>query len=202
MTGKLRALRRQIALWFTVDGLNRLLLTALGIIGLDLAIDWYFRMDKAQRGIMLLLALMLLVWVAWRYLVRPLIARRNLTDEALCLEVEQRDKGLSEALISALEFSRADWSQKPNVAMGMVKATIAEGATASESISINGIIRKQRFWWNALGLVVLIGISVAVAVASVSNKTMSTWLNRNVLLGNAVWPEDFYLMCKEPKVNG
>ena len=192
LTGKLRALRRQIALWFTVDGLNRLLLTALGIIGLDLAIDWYFRMDKAQRGIMLLLALMLLVWVAWRYLVRPLIARRNLTDEALCLEVEQRDKGLSEALISALEFSRADWSQKPNVAMGMVKATIAEGATASESISINGIIRKQRFWWNALGLVVLIGISVAVAVACVSNKTMSTWLNRNVLLGNAVWPEDFY----------
>jgi|MDTC01.1.fsa_nt_gb hypothetical protein len=192
LTGKLRALRRQIALWFTVDGLNRLLLTALGIIGLDLAIDWYFRMDKAQRGIMLLLALMLLVWVAWRYLVRPLIARRKLTDEALCLEVEQRDRGLSEALISALEFSRADWSQKPNVAMGMVKATIAEGAAASESISINGIIRKQRFWWNALGLVVLIGISVAVAVACVSNKTMSTWLNRNVLLGNAVWPEDFY----------
>ena len=117
LTEKLRSLRRQIALWFTVDGLNRLLITALGLIGLDLAIDWYFRMDKAQRGIMLVLMLGALVWVAWRYLVRPLMARSKLTDEALCLEVEQRDKSLSEALISALEFSRTDWSQQPNVAM-------------------------------------------------------------------------------------
>ena len=192
LTEKLRSLRRQIALWFTVDGLNRLLITALGLIGLDLAIDWYFRMDKAQRGIMLVLMLGALVWVAWRYLVRPLMARSKLTDEALCLEVEQRDKSLSEALISALEFSRTDWSQQPNVAMGMVKATIAQGAAASESISINGIIRKERFWWNAFLLALLLIASGVLAVACLSNKTMSTWLNRNVLLGSAEWPQDFY----------
>ena len=118
LTDKLGRLRRRVTLWFTVDGLIRVIGVAFALIALDLLIDWFFRMDRAQRGIMLVIMIGVLLWVAWRHLVRPLKAK--LTDEALCLEMEKHGE-YSEELISALEFSRTDWSKQPNVAPGLVK---------------------------------------------------------------------------------
>ena len=189
LTDKLASLRRRVALWFTVDGLIRVLGAAFALIAVDLLIDWFFRMDKAQRGIMLVFMIGVLLWVAWRYLVRPL--RAKLTDEALCLEMEKHGE-YSEELISALEFSRTDWSQQPNVAPGLVKEAIAKGLAASESLSLDGVLRHSRFVSNLCLLAVLLIGGVVLGVACVKTNTMSTWLNRNVLLGNAAWPQDYY----------
>lgn len=87
-------------------------------------------MDLAQRGIMLVLMAATLLWAIWRHLIVPLRSRPS--DEALCLEMEKHGDR-SEALISALEFSRTDWSRHPNVAPGLVKKTIAQGTAAGEA---------------------------------------------------------------------
>ncbi len=189
LSGTLGRLRRRVALWFAVDGLNRLLSTAICLVGLDLAIDWYFRMDQAQRGIMLVLMLGVLLWVAWRYLVKPL--KTKLTDEALCLEMEKHGD-YSEELISALEFSRTDWSQHPNVAGGLVKQTIARGLETGDRLSLDGILRQGRLRANAVLFTVLLLGASGLALACFKTPTMSIWLNRNVFLGNAAWPQDFY----------
>jgi hypothetical protein len=188
-TDKLQSLRRRVALWFTVDGLKRLLLAAAGLIAFDLLIDWYFRMDRAQRGIMLVLTVAVLCWVAWRYLIKPL--KTKLTDEALVLEMEKHGQ-FSEELITALEFSRTDWSQQPNVASGLVRQTIDRGMAAGKNVSIDGILRQGKFWTNTFLLALLLLGGLALGVACVKTKTMSTWFNRNVMLGNAAWPQDFY----------
>lgn len=190
LTSKLRSLRRRVALWFTVDGLNRLMIALLAFVGVDLAIDWTFRMDRAQRGIMLALAALVLLWVLWRYLLKPLFTK--ISDEALCLEIEKHG-GQSEALITALEFSREDWSKHPNVAPGLVREAIAKGLAAGDAAPVSGVLRQGRFWGNVLVLAVLVLVSVGLGVACTKTKVMGTWFNRNVLLGNAAWPQDFYL---------
>ncbi|MEN9022550.1 MAG: hypothetical protein ABF370_18805 [Verrucomicrobiales bacterium] len=189
LTDKLGRLRRRVTLWFTVDGLIRVIGVAFALIALDLLIDWFFRMDRAQRGIMLVIMIGVLLWVAWRHLVRPLKAK--LTDEALCLEMEKHGE-YSEELISALEFSHTDWSKQPNVAPGLVKESIAKGLAVSEELSLDGVLRHGRFVTNLCFLAVLLLGSVVLGVACVKTNTMSTWLNRNVLLGNAAWPQDYY----------
>ena len=189
LSGKLRRLRRRLALWFAVDGVNRLLAATMGLAGFDLALDWYFRMDRPQRGIMLLLMVVLLCGIAWRFLVKPLKTR--LTDEALCLEMEKHGQ-YGEELISALEFSRTDWSRQPNVAPGLVRRTIDQGMAAGNKVRIANILRQGRFRLNALLFVALLSLSTAFGVACVKTGTLSTWLNRNVMLGYASWPQDFY----------
>ena len=67
LTDKLGRLRRRVTLWFTVDGLIRVIGVAFALIALDLLIDWFFRMDRAQRGIMLVIMIGVLLWVAWGY---------------------------------------------------------------------------------------------------------------------------------------
>lgn len=190
LTRKLRGLRRRLLRWIVVDGLSRVLLVTLAVVAVDLAIDWHLRMDRAQRAIMLLLGSGAIAYTAWRYLLRPLMTR--LSDESLCLEIEARHQGLSEKLISALEFARIDWSRHPDVAPGMVRATIEEGAAASEDVDLSRVLRESRFRANMVLLTLLLFLALGAAFASSTHATMQTWFQRNVLLGDASWPQDFH----------
>ncbi len=189
-TDKLKRLRRRVVLWFTVASLIRVLATGFVLVAFDLAIDWYFRMDLAQRGIMLVLMAATLLWAIWRHLIVPLRSRPS--DEALCLEMEKHGDR-SEALISALEFSRTDWSRHPNVAPGLVRKTIAQGTAAGEALPLTNVLRQSRFRINSLILLALLAAAVGFTAACVHTATFRTWANRNLFLGNAAWPQDFYL---------
>src|SRR5919108_4855907 len=90
VVARLAALRRQVAAWFWVDGLSRVLWLVLGLCAADLALDWLFRMDRAQRLVMLALMAAAVGWLVYRRLVRPLSA--PLSDDALALQGEAGDK--------------------------------------------------------------------------------------------------------------
>src|SRR5262245_17785560 len=105
VASRLWRLRQAIAAFFAVDGCVHVLAWLIGIALLDLALDFTFRLDHAQRAILLVLAIGALIVVAWRKLVRPLAAATS--DDALCLAVERRHPQLGESLISAVQFSRA-----------------------------------------------------------------------------------------------
>ena len=102
----LQSLRSKINTWFLTDGFSRLLLTLVVIIAVDVLIDWQFNLDRPQRIAMLMLAMIPLTLVSFRYLLKPWLAR--LSDEALCLEVEHRNKQLGESLISAFQLARSE----------------------------------------------------------------------------------------------
>ena len=130
---KLRRLRWWIATWLLVDGLLLVLACLLLITGIDLLIDWLFHMDRAQRLIMLGLALAMLATVFYRRVIRPLFHR--LSDDALCLEIEARHKRLGQSLISAVQFSRMDQIDRRGFSSAMVQATIDHGMQAGLQVA-------------------------------------------------------------------
>src|SRR4030095_8856481 len=83
---RLATLRRQIATWFWVDGASRVLWLVLPLIAADLVLDWLVHLDKAQRLVMLGLALAAIGYLAYRRLARPLSV--SMSDDALALQVE------------------------------------------------------------------------------------------------------------------
>src|SRR6185295_2757453 len=84
VSARLDRLRSQVTAWFWVDGLSRVLWLAIGLAAADLVLDWLFRMDRAQRAVMLVLMAGGLGWLAQRRLFRPLSA--TMSDDALALE--------------------------------------------------------------------------------------------------------------------
>ncbi len=190
---KLRQLRRGVTRWFLVDGVNRILLAIVGLCVASFLIDRFFRMDRAQRGVMLGLMIFLAVWVAWRYLLKPLAAR--VSEDALCLELERQNPKAAEKMISALEFSRMDWSKHENVSMDMVERTIREGEQIGRRMHTGTVLFGEKFAGNVflLGLLaVIVGGTVSWGMAK-PDSMIATWFDRNVMLGNAQWPQDHIL---------
>ncbi|MCE9544600.1 MAG: hypothetical protein K8T25_03655 [Planctomycetia bacterium] len=188
---KLHLLRRRIAAWFVIDGVSRLLACLVLLVGFDLAIDWTFSMDRPQRVVMLVLVLIVLGVVAYRRLVRPL--GQSLSDDALCLLVERQQGQLQEQLISALQLSRGGGWEQQGVSPTFVAATIQGGAKAAESMPFESVLRRRPLLFSMALALAMGGALLGIAVATVRTETMAIWFQRNVLLTNRPWPQDFYL---------
>ena len=48
IAGRLHSLRRQVQVWFWIDGLGRVLLGALLIFAVDLFLDWQLRLPQTM----------------------------------------------------------------------------------------------------------------------------------------------------------
>ena len=186
----LRSLRGKLTTWFVVEGLSRLLLCLLVVIALDVWIDWQFNLDRAQRVAMLLLALVPLAWIAYRYLWKPWLSQ--LSDDALCLEVERRNKQLGEGLISAVQFARAkeQTGQNPevqHVSSDMVDETIRQGIAGAKDVPFESILDQTKFRWNGVMLAIC-SVMMVLGMASLAfSSSMQTWFARNVLLQDKEW---------------
>ncbi|MFT5854415.1 MAG: hypothetical protein ACI8XO_001659, partial [Verrucomicrobiales bacterium] len=190
IASNLRVLRRKIFQWFFVDGANRVLLALIGLCALSFGIDRLARMDRPQRGVMLVLGLGFLAWVAWKKLVRPLFSK--LSDDALILEVEKQTPEAREELITALEFSRMDWSRHPNVSKGMVVSAIEQGSQAGRDLNFSKVVRGGKFLTNLVLMLLLGAIVLGGVIMIPQNNSLNIWFNRNILLGNAQWPQDYF----------
>jgi len=138
----LRRLRSRLARWFWVDGLTRASWTAIGIACFDIGLDRWLKLDRSQRAIMLLLAIGVLGFVVWRHLVRPLLVR--LSDDALCLEVELRQRELGQKLISALQLARDDNWQARGISPQLAEAVIQSGLDAAAGANWSGVLDQRR----------------------------------------------------------
>lgn len=196
---RLGTLRRQIVTWFIVDGLGRVLLLALVLAAVDLGLDWLFRMDVSQRGIMLVLMVAALVGTAYWRLVRPFAQMPS--DDALCLSVENRHKSLGQSLISAVQFSREGDYESRGVSQSLVQATIETGVAAAGQVDFGAVLDAARFRLNALLLFIALALvgAVGAGVAYETTGPLAIWFNRNILLGDRVWPQRTYLEVQNVK---
>lgn len=178
-------LRRQINLWFLVEGLSRFAACVLLMFLLDVYVDWQFNLDRAQRISMLVLVAIPILWVSYRYLFQPWLAR--LSDDALCLEVEKRNKQLGESLINAIQLSRATGTEIKHASSKMVNAAILQGVESANQIEFTKIVDRRRLRWNALLLAVC---SLGIAGGAISvwvTSELQTWFKRNILLQDDNW---------------
>ncbi|MCP4846922.1 MAG: hypothetical protein GY899_03125 [Verrucomicrobiaceae bacterium] len=188
---KIGAMRRLVQRFFLVSGLNRFLVWLFGIVAVDYWLDSSFRMDWSQRLITLLLGSAVLSYTLWKYLLAPLFSR--ISDDALLLQAEKSGKEFKESLISALEFSRMKIGEDENVSQGMVKKTIEMGERASDGISFDKVFRLARLRMHLVALVVLLITFAGLCAGSILTKPLGIWFNRNVMLGNEQWPQDYFL---------
>ncbi len=186
VTRKLGALRRAVAMWFAVDGGARLAWLAVGLVTLSLGVDRYFRMDRAQRLIVLLAMVGLVGWGIWRWLVRPL--RSLPDDEKLAERVQRRYPQLDDALITALQFGRPGAGYSPSASPSLVEAAVRQGAARAEPLDFTGVLDRRKLKRNGVRLAV--ALLVMLAMGLVMPGTMSLWAQRNLLLAEVAWPQD------------
>jgi len=183
---RLAALRRRIITWFLIDGAGRLCSMILAIALLDFLIDRMLRMDVPQRAIMLVLITAAVLYLFWRWLVRPFLHRPG--DDALVLKVEDRHGELGQSLISSVQFSRLASTEHQGVSAAMVQATIDHGVKSAEQIRFSDALNNRRLFLNLLMLALAVtGIGLCGAAVA-TTQTGATWFQRNILLQDTPWP--------------
>ena len=187
---RLEELRNRLKTWFLVEGTARIGVWVVGIVICDLLLDRMFEMDTTQRTVMLVLMASLLGWVVYRWLLRPLT--HGPTDDALCLEVEATHERLGESLISAVQFARCPPRQESGASLDLVEATIRQGASLAQEVDFSEVLNAARFRRNLLLMGVATAALVAIVLAVVFTDTWAIWFNRNVMLGNRIWPQRVY----------
>ena len=192
IAGRLQGLRRQLWQWVAVRGLGRWLLIVLAMVVGSILIDRVFRMDFSQRLILLIVIVgVALVTLWWRVIV-PMSRRPS--DDALIYEIEKRHGALDEQLISSVQLDRQRGSfESSGTSRELAEATISTGLKQAESIDFDGVLDTRGFLRN---LILLGGGVAAVAllgIAILSTSFFSTWFNRNVMLGDAQWPQGTHL---------
>ncbi|HEX5103281.1 MAG TPA: hypothetical protein VFV87_05695, partial [Pirellulaceae bacterium] len=200
VVARLHALRTQIAAWFWVDGLVRVLWMALALLGIDLAIDWFFRLDKPQRIVMLFLIAGVIGWRIYRRLIRPLSA--SMSDEALALSVEAGNKQLGQSMISALQLAQMEDAESRGMSPALVAQTVRHGTAAAEKVSFSNILDGREFRLNAVLLVLALGVFGLIGYGVATTETVSIWFNRNILLGYKTWPQKTYLVIERVGEDG
>ncbi len=185
-TRRIHGLRSRMRRWLSVRGLARLLWIVLAILLLDMLLDRWFRMDLAQRGIMLVLIAATAAWMAWRYLVRPL--SQGITDDALVLEVEKKNPQMAQSVISGFQLLRNERSGQAAVSGELATETIRQGMEQAEQVDFSGVLNRAA---GRKYLVMLVTAALAfagIAVGVAGNDFLKTWFRRNLLLSADEWP--------------
>jgi hypothetical protein len=194
VTRQLARLRGRLTTWLWLYGLSRLLWFALALFALDLALDWFFRMDRPQRGVMLALLLGLLALAVYRKLFLPLSA--SASDDALCLQVEAKNRGLAQSVISALQLSRMEDVESRGMSPVMVGQTIRSGAEAAEQVDFRNVLDEREFRFNGVLAVIAVAAVLAIGIGAARNDFLGTWASRNLLLSQRTWPQQTYLIVQ------
>ena len=190
---KLQGLRLRLTGWIVVDGLVWLCAAVLLFAGLDMALDRFFKMDFAQRAIMLCLIVAGLLAIAFWRLFRPLLVSPS--NDALILQVEKNNPELRENLISSVQLSRAQNVQGKGMSDQLVQSTVEAGVQRAGDISFGTALDRQRGGVNLILLLVLVAGLAGIGIGIQSgNEFLQTWFSRNVLLQNQQWPQNTYLV--------
>ena len=188
---RLGRLRRKLLSWIIVHGLGRWLIVLFGILLVDMLLDRVFKMDFAQRMIMLVvIAVCGIALFVWR-IILPLLHRPN--DESLIYEIENKYPDLNESLISSFQLSREKNLVASGVSQELANATIRRGIEQTEKLDFGRALdgSKNLTNWLILGMGLLLFGFLVVGVNQTS--FLKTWFNRNILLQSDQWPQATYL---------
>ncbi len=200
MLQRLSSVRRGIAVRCWVYGLMRVAWLILALGAADLALDWLFRLDRAQRTVLLGGAVCVIAWSVFRWLLQPL--RTPTSDDALVLQLEHAHPRLHQALITSLQLARLENGRQHGMSPALVQRAIASGAKAAEEISVRSILDQRRFAINTVLLVLAAACFGGIVLALPFSPKLRTWFSRNMLLTSATWPQQSYLTIERAGTDG
>jgi hypothetical protein len=191
ITERLSRLRGQIRRWVLVYGLGRWLWLMLGIAAVDMLLDRMFKMDFAQRLIVLVLILAVGATLLLLRIIKPLF--KPLSDDALILQVEHRNPDLQQSVISGYQLARDSRLEAKGVSMDLAQATIKSGVERASKVDFATVLdaTKGQLNWLLLGAAALAIGGIVLGV--MQTDFMRTWFRRNLLLSNDQWPQATYL---------
>ncbi len=191
IASQLRGLRWKLRNWILVRGLGRWLVIALAILGADMGLDRFFKMDFAQRLIMLcVMAVAIVVIFVWR-VAKPLMSKAG--DDALLLEIETKHPELNESLISGVQLARQVDFESRGVSTELAQATILRGVENAKKLEFGQALNRPQYSRNLLLLTAGCVVTLLLFVGIFQTAFLHTWFNRNLLLLGDPWPQRTYL---------
>lgn len=189
---RLGELRRRIRRWIFVAGFSRWTWLVIGLALADLPLDRFFRMDLAQRAILLGIASLLAgSWLVWRVL-RPLTFR--VSDDALLLQIEARHRALQQQSISAYQLARETDFERRGMSTQLAHATIDSGLKRAAQVDFSSVLNRTHGTRNWLLLLFGWAALAGLAAGIWQTDLLRTWFRRNVLLTHDEWPRDTHLL--------
>ncbi|MGB2823787.1 MAG: hypothetical protein WBF17_22605, partial [Phycisphaerae bacterium] len=190
--GKLSGLRLAISARLALEGLAWTLSALVALVFVTLAFDYFLRLERPLRALIMLLAAGGVLAVFWRHLVVPL--RVPMDAPALALLVEGRFRQLGDRLISAIQFSRSADIEALGVSTAMIARTAAEANDLAGPLRFKDVVERRGIFrtWAVAGcaLVLLVGFGVW------RGDILSRWFSRNVLFAETPWPQETYLSVR------
>lgn len=188
---KLLQMRGQLTRWLLVHGVGRWLMVALAVLAIDILFDRVFKMDFAQRLVMLVvMAIVVGVYFAWR-VIKPLWSRPN--DEALIYEVEQKHPQLNESLISSVQLAQQTDLESMGMSTSLAEATIKSGFEKAAGLDFRGALDLSQHFKNWMLLLAGLAAFGLLGAGVANTEFLRTWFNRNILLLDDQWPQATYL---------
>jgi len=175
---KLRRLRATVRLGSAAAVVATLLLWALAGA---FALDYWLRMGRFERGIVLGAWVALAAWAVARWLVPALLARESDVDLALLVE---RQQGLSSDLVAAIQF--AEPARRQYGSDDLREAVVECTAEASGSLDFLEGFSRQRLTRRAGVLAVTVALLVLPAALFAGHS--GAFLRRMFLLSRAHYP--------------
>ncbi|MCH2178930.1 MAG: hypothetical protein MK106_09005 [Mariniblastus sp.] len=191
ISARLSQLRSQLTRWLLVDGISHWVAVILCVLVVDMGLDRLFKMDFAQRLIMLgVMVAFASVYLVYR-VIRPLSNRPG--DDALLYEVEAKNLTLKESLLTGAQLARQDDLESLGASRALADATIQHSIAKAAEIDFATTLNQTRYR-NNLVLLCVGGLLVAFMAITVNqNGFMKTWFHRNILLLEDQWPQATYL---------
>jgi hypothetical protein len=193
---RLTALRRRLRLVAAVRGTGLLLTVVLATAIVAGLLDWHWHLPALVRAVTLVATLAGGIFVAYRYLYRPLSAPSD--DLSLALRVEENYPGLNDALASTVQFlERGSPSDASSAVLEReaVKRTLGQmmGCDFGKVVNKRGLI-----WASALGGVFTL---VALTLMMLSPALAGTaFLRLANPFGDIDWPKTTQLEIEPPRL--
>ncbi|RKY28822.1 MAG: hypothetical protein DRP79_01915, partial [Planctomycetota bacterium] len=197
--GKLAGLKSKAKLLFLIEGLSIAVLTLCAAVLVTLGLDYLLRGPALFRLVINLIALGILGYCVYRFLVYPLMVRMTDDDMALC--VEKGYPGLKDSLISSLQLGRKYDPSDTFNSSAMVRALVAQTEQAAGKMNFNRVVGFSRGSIGYCAGAILALLVVVGSFASV-DKMPEMFLNRIVLLGDEPYPEPWSLKVKGVEEGG
>ena len=159
---RISRLRGQVRRLLAAHGLSLVVAVAVSLAVVSGLLDWLFHLDSIVRTLLLISIAGALAYIAYRWILRPLVQRFD--DLAIAMRIEKRWPGLRDRLTSTVQFLRLDPNDQRYGSAELREATVRKALEETSRIDFREVVEKRPIY-QAVGLAAgAIGIAVLFAL--------------------------------------
>lgn len=194
LESRISALRNQVRRLLVFHGLSWMVAAVVPLVIVACLADWLFHLDVFVRLSLLLTALGVLLWVGYRYVLRPLVVR--FADLDIALKIERRWPGLEDRLASTVQFLRLSGNDERYGSPALREATVRRAIEETQSIDFRDaieyrpIVRAASLAAAALGVAAILAFTAPASSRLALRRLLVPW-------GGDRWPQQTHLILDE-----